>query len=85
MTTSDAPLSFHLFLGWSAAKSNITETTDGLFYQPRMVDDDECGAVGGMLGSGKSSTRKKTVPLSHCPPQIPHNQTRARRKLATIA
>jgi hypothetical protein len=47
----------------------------GLFYQPRMIDDDdECGAVGGMrIGSGNPSTRRKlaTVPLR--PPQIPHD------------
>jgi hypothetical protein len=35
----------------------------GLLYQPRMIGDDECGAVGGMrIGMGNRSTRRKPVP-----------------------
>jgi hypothetical protein len=50
----------------------------GLLYQPRMIDDDECGAVGGMrIGRGNRSTRRKPAPVPLCPPQIPYNQTRA--------
>jgi hypothetical protein len=75
---------FSFLLGWSGFDSNITEATTGLLYQPQMVDDDECGAGGGMLGSGNRSTRRKTVPLQHCPPQIPHNQTRARTGAAAV-
>jgi hypothetical protein len=38
----------------------------GPFYQLRMMtDDDECGAVGGILGSGKRSTRRKPAPVRH--------------------
>jgi hypothetical protein len=37
-------------------------------------DYDKCGAVGGMGGRGNLSTRRKTAPVSLCPPQIPHNQ-----------
>jgi hypothetical protein len=41
-----------------------------------MIDDDECGAVGGMrIGRGNRSTRKKPAPVSLCPPQIPHDLT----------
>jgi hypothetical protein len=36
----------------SGTKSTITEGTAGLLYQPRMMDDDECGTVGGMSGRG---------------------------------
>jgi hypothetical protein len=57
-----------IFLVWG-------ETTD-LLYEPRMVDDDECGAVGGMIGRGNRITRRKPAPLSLCPPQIPHDLTR---------
>jgi hypothetical protein len=51
----------------------------GLLYQPQMIDDDECGAVGRMrIGKRNRSTRRKPVPSPLCPPQIPHDQTRAR-------
>jgi hypothetical protein len=43
----------------------------GLLYQPRMVDEDECEAAGGIrIGSRNRS-----------PPQIPHVLTRARWEL----
>jgi hypothetical protein len=68
---------FFLFLGWSGTESTITEATTGLQYQPRMMDDDECGAVGGMrIGRGNRSTRRISVPVALCPPQIPHDVTR---------
>jgi pimeloyl-ACP methyl ester carboxylesterase len=34
------------FSGWSGTESTITEATTGLLYQPRMMDDNECGTVG---------------------------------------
>jgi hypothetical protein len=41
------------FLGWSGTEISITEATTGLMYHPQvMIDDDECGAIGGMLGRG---------------------------------
>jgi hypothetical protein len=37
-------------------------------------DDDECGAVGGIIiGRGNRSTLKKSAPTPLCPPQIPHD------------
>jgi hypothetical protein len=30
------------------------------------------GEIGGMIGRGNRSTRKKPAPVPHCPPQIPH-------------
>jgi hypothetical protein len=37
------------------------------------------GAIGGMkIGRGNRSTRRKPAPAPPCPPQIPHDQTRAR-------
>jgi hypothetical protein len=48
----------------------------GLLYQPRMIYDDESGAVGGMrIRRGNRSTRRKTAPVPLCPPQIPHDLT----------
>jgi hypothetical protein len=44
----------------------------GLLYQPRMIDDDECEAFGGMrIGRGNRSTRRKSAPVLLCP-QIPY-------------
>jgi hypothetical protein len=46
----------------------------GLLYQPRMTDEDECGAV------GKKSGRGIRMPL--WPPQIPHDLTVTRIRAA---
>jgi hypothetical protein len=44
-----------------------------------MIDEDDCRAIGGMkIGRGNRSTRRKPAPAPLCPPQIPHDQTRAR-------
>jgi hypothetical protein len=42
------------------------------------MDDVGCGAVGGMLGRGNPSTRRKPAPVPLCPPQISHDLNRAR-------
>jgi hypothetical protein len=56
----------------------------GLFYQPRMIDD-ECGAVGVMrIGRGNRSTRRNAAPVPLCPPQIPHDLTWARTTAAAV-
>jgi hypothetical protein len=53
-----------------------TVSTAGLLYQSQMIDDDDCGAIGGMkIGRGNQSTRRKPAPAPLCPPQIPHDQT----------
>jgi hypothetical protein len=40
-----------------------TSASIGLLYQSFMVDDDECGAVGGMrIGRGKPKYSEKTCP-----------------------
>jgi hypothetical protein len=52
-----------------------------LLYQPRMIDDDECGAAGRTrIGRGNRSTRIKSAPVPLCPPQIPHDLTLARTR-----
>jgi hypothetical protein len=43
----------------------------GQLYQPPMMDDDECGAVGGMIYKGNWMKEPTPVPL--CPQQIPHD------------
>jgi hypothetical protein len=68
-------------VGWSETESTITEATTGLLYQSRvMVNDDECGAVGEMLGRGNRSTQKKPSPVPLCASQIPYDLTRARTR-----
>jgi hypothetical protein len=57
----------------------------GLLYQPRMIDDVECGAVGVMrIGRVNRSTRRKPAPVPLCPPQIPHDLNWARTGVATV-
>jgi hypothetical protein len=54
-----------------------TVATSGLLYQPRMIDDCDCGAIGGIkIGKGNRSTRRKPAPAPLRPPQIPLEQTR---------
>jgi hypothetical protein len=51
--------------------------TTGLLYQPQMIDDGDCGAIGGMkIGRGNRSSRRKPAPAPLCLPQIPLDQTR---------
>jgi hypothetical protein len=47
-------------------------------YQPRMMDDNECGTVGWMSGRGNQSTRRTPAAVQLCLSQIPHDYTRAR-------
>jgi hypothetical protein len=50
-----------------------------------MIDDDECGAVGGtIIGRGNRSTRRKPTPLLLCPPQISHDLPWARTTAAVV-
>jgi hypothetical protein len=49
-----------------------------------MMDDDEFGAVGGMVGRGSLSTRRKPVPVPLCPPQNPHDLTWNLTKVPTV-
>jgi hypothetical protein len=39
--------------------------------------------IGGMIGSGNRSTRRKPAPMPLCPPQIPH-AARTRTRVATV-
>jgi hypothetical protein len=75
---------FFFFLGWSGTETTITEVTTGLMYQPRMINDDECGAIGGMLGRENLSTPRKPAPVPLCLLQIPNDLTRARTRVAPM-
>jgi hypothetical protein len=45
-----------------------TAATTDLLYQLRMIDDGDCGAVGGMkIGKGNRSTRRKPALSPLCP------------------
>jgi hypothetical protein len=51
-----------------------TAATNGLLYQPQILDDGDCGAIFGMkFGRENRSTRRKAAPWPLCPPQIPHD------------
>jgi hypothetical protein len=57
---------------------------NGLLYQSRMLDDGECGTLGGMLGGRNRSTRRKPAPLPLCPPQVKHEMTWTRTPAAAV-
>jgi hypothetical protein len=71
-------------LWWSGAESTITEATTGLVYLSGMTMDDERGAVGGMIGRGNRSTRRKPAPVPFCSPQIPHELKRDRTRVTAV-
>jgi hypothetical protein len=62
-----------------------TAATSGLLYQAQMIDDGDYGEIGGMkIGRGNRSTRRRPTPAPLCPPQIPHDQTRARTRGSAV-
>jgi hypothetical protein len=49
-----------------------TAATSGLLYKPQMIDEDDCGAIGGIkIGRGNRSTRRNPAPAPLCPPKNP--------------
>jgi hypothetical protein len=84
---SKACLVLILFFYYSWYSETDCESTwyCGLSYQPQMIDDGDCGAIGGMkIGRGNRSTRRKPAPVPLCPPQIPHDLNRARTRAAAV-
>jgi hypothetical protein len=62
-----------------------TAATTALFYQPRMIDNGDCGAIGEMkIGRGNRSTRIKPAPAPLSPPQIAHDLTRPRTRAIAV-
>jgi hypothetical protein len=48
-----------------------------------MIDDGDCGAIGGMrIGRGNRRSKGKPALVPLCPPQIPRDLTRARTQAA---
>jgi hypothetical protein len=45
--------------------------------------DYDDGEIGGMIGKGNQSTRRKPASVTLCPPQIPH-AARARNRAAAV-
>jgi hypothetical protein len=77
--------SFFSILGCSGTESTITEVITGLLYPPRMMmNDDECRAVGGIIGRGNRSTRRKPTPVTLCPSWSPHDLNRDRTQAAAM-
>jgi hypothetical protein len=46
--------------------------------------DYDNGEIGGMIGRGNRSTRRKPAPVTLCPPQTPHS-ARTRTRAAAVA
>jgi hypothetical protein len=74
---SDVTVFFLSFLGWGWDWAHLVRRPVlGLLYQPRIVNDDECRADGGMrIGRGNRSTWTKPVSLPLYKPQIPYDLT----------
>jgi hypothetical protein len=64
--------------GWNQGPLD-TAATSGLLCQPRDYDD---GEIGGMIGRGNRSTRRKLAPVPLCPPQTPHGARTGTRAAA---
>jgi hypothetical protein len=79
------PFLHHVIEWFWGTKSLGTAATSGLLYKPQMIDEGDFGAIGGTkIGRGNRSTRRKPAPAPRCPPQIPHDQTRARTRAAAV-
>jgi hypothetical protein len=65
-------MDFSFFLRGARLNPLGMSATTGLLYQPRKMDDDDCGAVSGISDRGNRSTRRKPIPALLCP-QIPHD------------
>jgi hypothetical protein len=48
-----------------------------------VLDDYDNGEIGGMIGMGSRSTRRKPAPVPLCPPQTPH-AARTRTRAASV-
>jgi hypothetical protein len=56
-------------VSWGGMSPLGTAVTNGLLYQPRMIDDGDCGAIGGMrIDRVSRSTRRKHASVPLCPP-----------------
>jgi hypothetical protein len=82
-----SPPLYYFFIIVSGVRLNPlgSAPTTGLLYQPQMIDEGECGEIGGLkIGRGNLSTRRKPAPAPLCRPQIPHDQTRTRTRAIAV-
>jgi hypothetical protein len=57
----DLFIAYYYFLFLTGVKLGTAATT-GLLYQPRMIDDGDCGAIGGIkLGRGSPQCHFSTI------------------------
>jgi hypothetical protein len=62
-----------------------TSATNWLIVPASAVDVNECGVVGGMrIGRGNGNTGRKSIPVTLCLPQIPHELACARTPAAVL-
>jgi hypothetical protein len=64
---------FFLFLFLVGVRLSPLGTVDttGLSHQSQIIDNGDCGAVGGMkIGRGNQNTQRKPALAPLCPPQI---------------
>jgi hypothetical protein len=79
------PLLFYFLVVVCDLVHFVRRSLIGLLYQSWMIDDDECGAVGGMrIGRGNRSTRRKPTPVTLYPQQTPHDLIWARTRAAAV-
>jgi hypothetical protein len=71
-------------VGWDWSPL-VTAAITGLLYQPRIINDGDCGPIGGIkFGRGSRSTRRTPALVPLCQPQIPHDLKQARTRAAAV-
>jgi hypothetical protein len=86
-TATHSEFSSFILVSWGGVKLSSLGTLaiNWPILPARMIDDDECGTVGGMIiGRGSGSTRRKSAPMPLCPPQIPHDRICDRTRAAAV-
>jgi hypothetical protein len=79
-------LQLHLVFNWYSAGGvqlgplGTASTNSPILPAPGDYDD---GEIGGMIGKGNRSTRRKPAPVPLCPPQTPH-AARTRTRVAAM-
>jgi hypothetical protein len=74
---------FLIILSGVRLSPHRTAATIGLLYQPQMMDDGGCGAIGGMkIGRGNRITWRKPVPVPLC--HHKSHMTRARTRAFAV-
>jgi hypothetical protein len=69
---------FIFFKGWDWVHL-VLRPLFGLFYQPQMIDVDDCRAIGGLrIGRRNLNIRRKPAPVPLRSPQNSHGLNRAR-------